>query len=50
MVKAEKVLVQKSGYMARSARANKEDLALIKKMCAEAAKRLTLSISGSATC
>ncbi len=38
MVKAEKVLVQKSGYMARSARANKEDLALIKTMCAEAVK------------
>jgi diphosphate-dependent phosphofructokinase len=36
MVKAEKVLVQKSGYFARSARANKEDLALIKKMVGQA--------------
>jgi diphosphate-dependent phosphofructokinase len=32
MVKAEKVLVQKSGYFARSAKANKQDLALIKMM------------------
>eukprot|EP00605_Chrysophyceae_sp_TOSAG23-4_P002194 GSChrysophyteH1.ASY1.ANO1.2424.1 assembled CDS len=30
---AEKVLVQKSGYMARSARANEEDLALISRCC-----------------
>jgi pyrophosphate--fructose-6-phosphate 1-phosphotransferase len=33
---AEKVLVQKSGYFARSARANPEDLALIEAMCAHA--------------
>ena len=33
---AEKVLVQKSGYFARSARANSEDLALIEAMCAAA--------------
>jgi pyrophosphate--fructose-6-phosphate 1-phosphotransferase len=38
MVGAEKTLVQKSGYFARSAKANKEDLALIRKMCAEAVK------------
>ena len=46
MVKAEKVLVQKSGYMARSARANKQDLALIKLMCAEAVKNALKGISG----
>ncbi len=46
MVKAEKVLVQKSGYMARSARANKEDLALIKLMCAEAVKNALKGVSG----
>ena len=33
---AEKVLVQKSGYFARSAKANAEDLALIEAMCAHA--------------
>lgn len=38
MVDAEKVLVQKSGYFARSAKANKEDLALIKTMAKEAVK------------
>jgi diphosphate-dependent phosphofructokinase len=38
MVGAEKTLVQKSGYFARSAKANKEDLALIKKMVVEAVK------------
>ncbi|MCA0434362.1 MAG: pyrophosphate--fructose-6-phosphate 1-phosphotransferase [Proteobacteria bacterium] len=38
MVKAEKVLVQKSGYFARSAKANKDDLALIKLMVKEAVK------------
>ncbi len=38
MVGAEKTLVQKSGYFARSARANKEDLALIKIMALEAVK------------
>ncbi len=46
MVKAEKVLVQKSGYMARSARANKEDLALIKKMCAVGVKNALAGVSG----
>jgi len=46
MVKAEKVLVQKSGYMARSARANKEDLALIKKMCAVGVKSALAGVSG----
>jgi len=46
MVKAEKVLVQKSGYMARSARANKDDLALIKLMCAEAVKSALKGVSG----
>ena len=38
MVGAEKVLVQKSGYFARSAAANKEDLALIKLMVQHAVK------------
>jgi diphosphate-dependent phosphofructokinase len=46
MVGAEKTLVQKSGYMARSARANKEDLALIKVMCAEAVKSALAGVSG----
>ena len=46
LVKAEKVLVQKSGYMARSARANKHDLALIKMMCAEAVKNALKGVSG----
>jgi diphosphate-dependent phosphofructokinase len=46
MVKAEKVLVQKSGYMARSARANKEDLALIKLMAAEAVRSAMKGVSG----
>jgi diphosphate-dependent phosphofructokinase len=46
MVKAEKVLVQKSGYFARSAKANKEDLALIKMMCAEAVKSAVAGVSG----
>ena len=46
MVGAEKTLVQKSGYMARSARANKEDLALIKKMCVEAVKSGLKGVSG----
>ena len=46
MVRAEKVLVQKSGYMARSARANKDDLALIKLMCAEAVKSALKGVSG----
>jgi diphosphate-dependent phosphofructokinase len=38
MVGAEKTLVQKSGYFARSSKANKEDLALIKLMVKEAVK------------
>ncbi len=38
LVGAEKTLVQKSGYFARSARANKEDLALIKLMVKHAVK------------
>ena len=38
MVGAEKTLVQKSGYFARSAKANKEDLALIKLMVKYAVK------------
>jgi diphosphate-dependent phosphofructokinase len=38
MVGAEKTLVQKSGYFARSAKANKEDLALIKLMVKHAVK------------
>lgn len=38
MVGAEKVLVQKSGYFARSAKANKEDLALIAKMVKQAVR------------
>jgi diphosphate-dependent phosphofructokinase len=46
MVKADKVLVQKSGYFARSAKANREDLALIKKMCAEAVKNALAGTSG----
>jgi diphosphate-dependent phosphofructokinase len=38
MVGAEKTLVQKSGYFARSARANNEDLGLIRTMVVEAVK------------
>ena len=38
LVGAEKTLVQKSGYFARSAKANKEDLALIKMMVKHAVK------------
>jgi diphosphate-dependent phosphofructokinase len=38
MLGAEKVLVQKSGYFARSAAANREDLALIKAMVKQAVK------------
>ncbi len=38
MVGAEKTLVQKSGYFARSAKANKEDLALIKLMVRQAVR------------
>ncbi len=43
---AEKVLVQKSGYFARSARANAEDLALIAAMAAEAVKSGLAGVSG----
>jgi pyrophosphate--fructose-6-phosphate 1-phosphotransferase len=43
---AEKVLVQKSGYFARSARANAEDLALIKAMCAKAIESALAGIPG----
>ena len=46
LVKAEKVLVQKSGYMSRSSRANKEDLALIKKMCGVAVASALKGVSG----
>jgi pyrophosphate--fructose-6-phosphate 1-phosphotransferase len=46
LVGAEKVLVQKSGYMARSAKANKEDLALIKKMCGAGVKSALAGVSG----
>jgi diphosphate-dependent phosphofructokinase len=46
MVGAEKTLVQKSGYFARSARANKHDLALIKLMCLEAVKSAIAGVSG----
>ena len=46
MVGAEKTLVQKSGYFARSSKANKEDLALIKKMVVEAVKSALKSVSG----
>ncbi len=45
-VGAEKVLVQKSGYFARSARANAEDLALIKSMCAFAVESGLSGVSG----
>ncbi len=43
---AEKVLVQKSGYFARSARANAEDLALIEAMCAHAVESGLAGVSG----
>ncbi len=46
MVGAEKTLVQKSGYFARSAKANKHDLALIKLMCTEAVKNGLKGVSG----
>lgn len=45
-VGAEKVLVQKSGYFARSARANDEDLALIREMCALAVESGLVGIAG----
>lgn len=43
---AEKVLVQKSGYFARSAKANAEDLALIEAMCAHATASGLAGVSG----
>ena len=46
LVGAEKTLVQKSGYFARSSKANKEDLALIKKMVVEAVKNGLKGVSG----
>jgi pyrophosphate--fructose-6-phosphate 1-phosphotransferase len=46
MVQADKVLVQKSGYFSRSAKANKEDLALIKTMCNAAVKNALAGTSG----
>ncbi len=46
MVGAEKTLVQKSGYFARSSKANKEDLALIKLMVKEAVKNALKGVSG----
>jgi pyrophosphate--fructose-6-phosphate 1-phosphotransferase len=46
MVDAEKTLVQKSGYFSRSAKANKEDLALIKLMVDEAIKSALKGVSG----
>jgi diphosphate-dependent phosphofructokinase len=45
-VGAEKVLVQKSGYFARSARANDEDLVLIEAMCAFAVQSGLAGVSG----
>ena len=45
---AEKVLVQKSGYFARSAKANAEDLALIEAMCAHATASGLAGVSGVA--
>jgi pyrophosphate--fructose-6-phosphate 1-phosphotransferase len=45
---AEKVLVQKSGYFARSAAPNKEDLALIRASCAQAATSALEGVSGVA--
>lgn len=46
MVGAEKTLVQKSGYFARSSKANTEDLALIKLMVKEAVKNGLKGVSG----
>jgi pyrophosphate--fructose-6-phosphate 1-phosphotransferase len=45
---AEKFLVQKSGYFARSAAPNEDDLELIKASCAQAAKSALEGISGVA--
>lgn len=46
MLKAEKVLVQKSGYFARAAAANKEDLKLIKRCANKAVECALKHISG----
>lgn len=45
---AEKVLVQKSGYFARSAAPNREDIDLIKRSCEEAARSALKGVSGVA--
>ncbi len=45
---AEKVLVQKSGYFARSAAPNQEDIDLIKASCAQAAQSALDGVSGVA--
>lgn len=45
---AEKVLVQKSGYFARSAAPNDQDLALINRSCEVAAKSALAGVSGVA--
>ena len=47
-LKAEKVLVQKSGYFARSAAPNDEDIDLIKKSCEQAARSALDGVSGVA--
>jgi pyrophosphate--fructose-6-phosphate 1-phosphotransferase len=46
MLKAEKVLVQKSGYFARAAAANKEDLKLIKRCANKAVECALKRVSG----
>jgi pyrophosphate--fructose-6-phosphate 1-phosphotransferase len=46
MLKAEKVLVQKSGYFARAAAANKEDLKLIKRCTTKAVDCALKRVSG----
>jgi pyrophosphate--fructose-6-phosphate 1-phosphotransferase len=46
MLKAEKVLVQKSGYFARAAAANKEDLTLIKRCANKAVECALKRVSG----
>ena len=45
---AEKVLVQKSGYFARSAAPNQQDLSLILRSCAQAARSALNGVSGVA--
>ena len=47
-LKAEKVLVQKSGYFARSAKPNKQDLDLIKRSAFYAAERALAGKNGVA--